>query len=96
MATAHTSVARLGQAFLAPSVTALVWRTGKAGVARHSPAIPQRTEKDLVHEHVRSLDANAFDSGEDTDHRMHSLFGSLRDSIQARLFNLRDLVHDEA
>lgn len=74
----------------------LSWRAGKAGVARHSPAIPQRTEKDLVHEHVRSLDANAFDSGEDTDHRMHSLFGSLRDSIQARLLNLRDLVHDEA
>jgi len=47
MATAHTSVARLGQAFLAPSVTALVWRTGKAGVARHSPAIPQRTGKPM-------------------------------------------------
>src|SRR3977135_3657177 len=95
-ATANTSVARLGQALLAPSPPALVWRTGKAGVARHSPAIPQRTGKDLVHEHVRGFDANALDAGEDTDHRMHSFFGSLRDSIQARLLNLRDLVHDEA
>jgi hypothetical protein len=43
-----------------------------------------------------SKDANALDAGEDADHRMHSFFGSLRDSIQARLLNLRDLVHDEA
>src|SRR3954463_13290700 len=67
-AAAHTSVAHLGQAPLPPFGAALVRCAGQASVPRHRPPVPQVAREDLVHEHVRGLDANADYPGQQTHH----------------------------
>src|SRR6266567_4153243 len=49
-----------------------------------------------MHQHVRRFDANADNTGEQSDHRMRFFLRSLFQPLRTRLLNLLDLVHDKA
>ena len=61
-----------GELLLPAPRPALVRCPGEAGVAGHRPPVPKVTRQDLVHEHVRGLDADADDTGQQADHRVGS------------------------
>jgi hypothetical protein len=75
---------------------ALIWRAGETSVARHSSSIPQTPRQDLMHQHVRRFDANANNTGEQSDHRMRFFLRRLFQALRTRLLNFLDLVHDKA
>src|SRR5215212_6276272 len=95
-AAAHTSVAHLGQAPIPPFGAALVWRAGQASVARHGPPVAQVARQDLVHEHVRGLDANADHPGQQTDHGLGPRGRSLLEPFDPGLLDLFDLIPHKA
>src|ERR1700731_1032844 len=81
---AYPCVARLGKSFLLPSAAALIWRAGETSVARHSSSIPQTPRQDLMHQHVRRFDANANNTGEQSDHRMRFFLRRLFQALPTR------------
>ena len=66
------AIAGLGQPFLAPLGSALVGRAGEAGVARHGPSVAEVPRQHLLHQHVRRLDPDADDAGQQTHHRVRA------------------------
>jgi hypothetical protein len=68
--TAHAGVACLGEAPLASSLAALVWRSSQAGVARQSPTVP---------------DLAGLDSGAKCNALKRSRFERLFQARQSRL-----------
>src|SRR4051794_33106885 len=67
-APAHPGVAGPGEPLLPPPRPALVRRSRQAGVARHRPPVPQAAREDLVHQHVRRLDPDPDDPGQQAEH----------------------------
>ena len=95
-AAAHARVARLGEPLLPPPGAALLRRARQAGVAGYRPSVAQVAREDLVHQHVRRLDADADHACQQPNHRVRPFFGCLLQSFEARLLDLGDLAGHEA
>jgi hypothetical protein len=48
-----------------------------------------------VHQHVRRFYTNTNNAGDQSDHRVWSIAGRLRHTLQARFLDLADLITDE-
>ncbi len=48
-----------------------------------------------MHQHVRRFDANANNTGEQSDHRLRFFLRRLFQALRTRLLNFLDLVHDK-
>ena len=68
----------------------------EAGVAGHRPSVAQVAREDLVHQHVRRLDADADHACQQPNHRVRPFVGCLAQSFEARLLDLGDLAGHEA
>ena len=92
---AHPSVAGSGEPFLAAFAPALVGRAREARVARHGAPVAQVARQDLLHQHVRRLDADADHARQQADHGIWSGLGRPLETLQARLLDLPYLLEDE-
>ncbi len=69
-ATSDPCIAGLGQTPFAAFGAALIGRSRDAGIAGHGSAVPQVSRQDLLHQHVRRLDAHADDARQEPHHRV--------------------------
>ena len=94
--TTHARIACFGKSSLASFLAALVRCPCQTSVPRHRSAVPQLARKNLLHQHVRTLNANPDHPSQQTDHPIASLCRPLLQSFGACRLDLLDLLLDEA
>src|SRR5215210_3125036 len=67
----------------------------QARIAGDGSSIAPSPGKNLMNQHVRCLQADAHDAGEQANHDMRLVLRSLLQPFRTGLLNLFDLVHDE-
>src|SRR5258708_1527171 len=93
--TSYPRIAGLGQALLSAFQTALVGRSREPGVARHRSSISKLPRQDLLHQHVRRLDADTDHPGEQPHHRMRPCIGGPLEPLGTCLLDRADLLTDQ-
>src|SRR5262249_399904 len=73
----------------------LVGRAGEASITRYGPSVAHVSRQYLLHQHIRSLNANSDHARQQAQHCVWSITRHLLETIQARLLDLADLITDQ-
>src|SRR5208282_6583244 len=67
----------------------------EAGIARDGPSVAHASRQYLLHQHVGRLDPNPDHPRQQAHHCVWSITGRLRETLQACLLDLPDLITDQ-
>jgi len=91
-AATHASVASFGEPLLPSPGAAFVWRSSQPGITSHRSSVTQLPGKNLPHEHIRCLDADADNARQKAHHGVRAGLRSLLQAFQTGLFDCLNLL----
>jgi hypothetical protein len=88
----HSAVARFGEPLFPAPGTALVGCAGEPGIAGHGSSISEASEQNFPDKHVRALDPDANNAGEQSHHGMCWFVWRSSDALEPSLLDRLDLL----
>src|SRR5439155_5795559 len=94
-AASHSAVTRFGEPFFPALRAALVGCAREPGTARHGSSISEASKQDRPDEHIRALDPDADNAGQQSHHCVCRLVRRSSDTLQPRLLDRLDLLSND-
>src|SRR5713101_111439 len=91
----HSAVTRFGEPFFPALRAALVGCAGEPSIARHGSPISEASKQDLPDQHVRGLDPDADNAGQQSHHCVCRFVWRSSDTLQPCLLDRLDLLSND-